>query len=160
MLIFRRFKSMTSRRWQNSSTDTRETYTSWYDMCARCLNPNHIQFADYGGRGITVCDRWVGNYDAFYQDMGPRPAGMTIERIDNNQGYDPFNCRWATQAEQKRNTRRSRMITIEGRTQALEDWASEIGIDPRTMNYRLRRRFPTEKLLAPPSKKHQTRRAA
>lgn len=145
---------MTCRKWNNSSTDTRKTYQSWADMRQRCLNPEHSQFSDYGGRGISICERWK-DYDAFYEDMGPRPTKMTLERIDNNQGYSPFNCRWATQPEQKRNTRRSRQITISGRTQAMEDWAAEIGIDPTTMAYRLRKGFPENKLLAPPDSRYQ-----
>lgn len=144
-----------SRKWRNSSTDTRATYASWWDMRDRCTNPENPLFQHYGARGITVCARWLESYDAFYADMGPRRAGMRLERVDNDQGYDPFNCVWATQAQQLRNTRRTRMITLAGRTQPMEDWASEIGIDPTTLAYRLRKGFPEHRMLAPPSATHQ-----
>lgn len=143
------------RKWIYGANETRATYQSWYDMRTRCLDSEDEQFSLYGGRGITVCERWRENYDAFYADMGPRPAGTTLDRIDNDQGYDPFNCRWATMETQSRNRRSNRMLTLSGRTQPLEDWASEIGIDPTTLAYRLRKGFPQERLMAPPSAKHQ-----
>jgi hypothetical protein len=93
------------RKWENRSHLTAETHSSWLNMRQRCLNPAHQSYPSYGGRGITVCDRWKDNYDAFYTDMGPRPKGMTLERVDNEQGYDPFNCVWATRKTQSRNTR-------------------------------------------------------
>lgn len=79
-------------------------YTTWEGMRARCNNRNHKAYADYGGRGITVCKRWE-SYDKFAADMGERPAGASLDRIDNDKGYSPANCRWATTVEQRHNQR-------------------------------------------------------
>jgi len=87
-----------------------ETYGTWANMRYRCFDVAHPQFSEYGGRGITICDRWADDYDAFYDDMGPRPAEMTLDRIDNDGNYEPGNCRWATPAQQVRNTRRNREL--------------------------------------------------
>jgi hypothetical protein len=74
-------------------------------MKTRCTNPNFKQWKDYGGRGITVCKEWLESFEQFYKDMGPRPMGTSIERVNNNEGYKQSNCIWATRLEQRKNQR-------------------------------------------------------
>jgi hypothetical protein len=78
-------------------------------MISRCHNPNHVSFSYYGGRGIAVCERWRADFPAFLADMGERPAGMTIERMENSLGYEPSNCKWATRREQGQNSRHCKL---------------------------------------------------
>jgi hypothetical protein len=104
-------------------------YSNWMSMKRRCYNPNTVLFHLWGGRGITVCDRWKNSFSAFYEDMGPRPSkGHSIDRIDNSLGYSPDNCRWATQSEQSRNTRINVLLTYKGETLCLPDWVDRTGL--------------------------------
>ncbi len=110
-------------------------YTVWERMRDRCNNPNHKHYMQYGGRGIAVCSRW-DDFAAFMEDMGPRPANMSLDRIDNDHGYSPDNCQWATKAQQVNNTQRSIHIEYLGRTQTLKQWSDELGLRYRTIWFR------------------------
>ncbi len=123
----------------------------WSSMIARCTVPTNKAWKDYGGRGITVCEQWERSFRTFWADMGPTyQSGLQIERIDNNRGYEPGNCKWATRREQMRNTRKNRMIdTPKGRMLVVE--ASEIsGIGVTTLLYRLANDWATHELFLPP----------
>lgn len=114
------------------------TYMAWACMKDRCHNPNSQSFLHYGQRGIAVCDRWMESFEAFFDDMGECPRGMSLDRFPNNDGnYEPENCRWATPPQQNRNTRRTRFVTWNGETLCIADWATRTGIHKATLRARL-----------------------
>lgn len=114
-------------------------YKRWQSMKQRCSNPANPFFKNYGARGIAVCNRWASSFWAFVDDMGlPPDAGATIERINNNLGYAPENCRWASRRDQLRNQRRSIIITCNGKTLPAKDWAAQIGIEYQRITYAFR----------------------
>lgn len=101
----------------------------WFAMLSRCHNPDNPGYHAYGGRGVTVCAKWRQNFSNFYTDMGPRPTSKhTLERIDNNSGYCPENCRWATRTEQSRNTTRNLWVKYRGEWMTLVDAAACVGV--------------------------------
>ncbi len=149
-LIKRSTKHGHSRRKQHS-----KTYTAWSHMISRCTNPNDINYHNYGGRGITVCKRWR-KFENFLEDMGEPPSAKhSIDRIDNNGNYCKSNCRWATDTEQQRNTRRNHSVTYNGKTQCIAAWAEEYGINDGTLRSRLRLGWSIEKALTTPVKKRR-----
>lgn len=113
-------------------------YTTWNQMKERCLNPKVKAYSRYGGRGISVCDRWR-EFSNFLEDMGPHPEGLTLERIDNDGNYEPRNCRWATRKEQNRNRKSSRKIAGFGRVKLLCEWADELNLSSQFIHYHVGR---------------------
>lgn len=113
-----------------------QIYSTWKAMKARCFNPKNRGYRHYGGRGIRVCKRWM-KFENFLADMGERPAGLQIDRIDNDGNYEPGNCRWATPLENALNTRWSRRYTFKGKTNNISGWARMMGITSRAMRHRV-----------------------
>lgn len=114
-------------------------YMAYSHMKARCLNRNNTAWKHYGGRGISVCQRWLDSFEDFLADMGVRPSpSHTFGRIDNDGNYCPENCRWETMAEQNLNKRTSRLLTLGNETKTLAEWCSENGADYKRVEGRLR----------------------
>lgn len=131
----------------NSTHGMRQTkeYAIWCAMMTRCTNSNAVNYANYGGRGIKVCDRWQ-SFENFYADMGDA-NGLTLDRIDVNGNYEPSNCRWATRKEQGNNKRNNRVIEFEGKRLTAMQWSEATGIGEATIRKRIRLGWPAEKTL-------------
>ena len=140
-------------------------YATWTRMIDRCTNPKNPKYANYGGRGITICEAWRTSFPAFYADIGPRPSPeYSLERIDNNGNYLPTNTVWATQQTQARNKRTTHMLTHKGTTQSLIAWAEELPIHHRLIRRRVNLGWSDERALTTPprpvrSRKKDTSRA-
>lgn len=117
-------------------------------MIQRCGNPNSKRYADYGGRGITVCERWK-SFAGFAEDMGPTfSPELSLDRIDNDGNYEPGNCRWATVVEQARNKRNSHRVTFLGQTKTIAEWSELLGLHYDTVHTRLGKQgWPVERAL-------------
>ncbi|MBQ1790821.1 MAG: hypothetical protein II008_11615 [Oscillospiraceae bacterium] len=126
-------------------------YHVWLNMKSRCSNPNNHKFELYGKRGITVCKEWASSFMAFYTwaTANGYEKGLSLDRIDNNEGYCPENCRFATAEQQNQNRRVNRTITYKGKTQCLAAWGREIGIDEITIARRLDKGLPVQDVLSP-----------
>jgi hypothetical protein len=123
------------------------TYWTWMNMRQRCTHPFARSYKNYGGRGITVCKRWR-KFENFLKDMGVRPPGKTIERINNDAGYTKANCRWATRAEQSVNRRNNRLLTFRNKTQPMSVWAKELNIRYQTVFNRKKLGWSDERALS------------
>lgn len=127
--------------------DTRE-HRIWRGAKTRCFNPKEPFWLSYGGRGITMCERWKNDFAAFFADMGPS-NGLELDRIDNNGNYEPGNCRWATRKQQTNNTRRTRFIENDGKRLPVTEWGRLTGINSKLIRQRLDMGFSVEHALTP-----------
>src|ERR1700677_1689511 len=132
-------------------------YPSWAAMKNRCFRKVDSSYDQYGGRGITVCDWWM-DFRNFAADMGPRPEGKTIHRLDNDKGYYPKNCVWATRKEQAQHKRDNRLITYQGETRPLSMWAERYNINYDVLYFRIIRGWPVEDALKVEITPHQGKR--
>ena len=115
-------------------------YGIWNAMRQRCENPNNKSYARYGGKGITVCQRWTGSFEAFLTDMGPRPSpNHSLDRIDGTRSYEPGNVRWATMTEQNRNRGDNHILVHNGESRSIAEWSERTGISVSAIRCRLRR---------------------
>ena len=106
----------------------RYTYTSWQSMKQRCLAPKHEQYKNYGARGITICDRWLHSFENFLEDMGERPKGKTLGRLDSNGNYEKNNCKWQTSLEQGQHKRNNQYLTLGNTTLTFAQWARRLKV--------------------------------
>jgi hypothetical protein len=127
-------------------------FKTWTAMKARCYTKSNIGYPYYGGRGITVCDRWLHSFETFLADMGKKPdPDYSLDRIDSNGNYNPDNCRWAVRETQDNNRRSNHPLTFRGKTQTITQWAKEVGIPKTTILNRLNWGWPVEDALSWPS---------
>jgi len=135
------------------------TYHSWATMHQRCSNKKTTHYRHYGGRGIAVCDRWV-SFENFLADMGERPEGTSLDRINNDGPYSPENCRWATRAQQARNSSQTKLIRLGEETRPLVEWCSLLGISINTVRCRVKKHgYTYEDALTKPVQTTVERRA-
>jgi hypothetical protein len=126
-------------------------YKAWQTMRLRCTVPTNLAYADYGGRGIKVCDRWLNSVAAFIEDMGPKPSPRhELDREDNNGHYEPNNCRWVTRKVNDRNRRSNRFVTFRGESKTMAEWCEILTLPSDTVTYRLKTGWGVEKALTTP----------
>jgi hypothetical protein len=133
---------------------------AWRAMIARCGNPNAVGYGYYGGRGIRVSTEWLGDdgFNRFLAHIGRRPtADHSVDRIDNDRGYEPGNVRWATEKEQQRNKRSNRLVTHAGKTQCIGAWAEELGVNVYRLRERLMRGWPMDEAINPTLRRERKR---
>ena len=127
-------------------------YKRWSAMKTRCLYPSQPAYKHYGGRGIKICTRWLESFDNFLQDMGRCPDGFTLERKDTNGNYEPRNCVWADQDTQSNNRRNNRILSMNGQSKTVCQWAKFIGVRPQLICDRINKLgWDTERALTEPN---------
>lgn len=142
-------KELAAKRVSTHKLSKTPTYKVWDAIIQRCLNENSQAYANYGGRGITVCEHWK-TFQNFYADMGEKPDGLSIDRIDNNKGYSPDNCRWADTKTQSTNKRTNNKYTYDHKTLCISEWAELYGMSHACLSMRLIRGWSIERALTTP----------
>lgn len=144
--------SLASSSGRNTNTDL--TYNTYIHMLQRCYNPDNKDYVNYGGRGIQVCELWKDSYDAFLLQMGPKPKGYTIERINHNGNYEPSNCKWIPRSDQPLNKRDNVTVTAFGDTKLVSQWSRDPRcVVPKTTLYRrIKDGWDPERAITEPSK--------
>lgn len=152
---------LSERNFRHGMSGTPE-HKAWNALRRRCYDKKSKDWPLYGGKGVSVCDRWLGDggFVNFFKDMGPKPSPKhQIERKDSNRNYTPDNCKWATPTEQSRNTSRNRRITFQGKTLTLIEWEIETGIKNELIRARVDRcGWSVEKALTTPTDERRTGR--
>lgn len=143
---------MSERNRTHGLTHTR-AYRAWQEAKRRCYDPRRRSYGRYGGRGITMYDEWRNSFAAFLRDVGPCPPGLSIDRIDNSNGYEPGNVRWTNATVQSNNRHNITAITFRGETMSLTNWARRLGIKRLLLHKRLKRGWPVDLAFTTPPKK-------
>jgi hypothetical protein len=127
-------------------TDSKE-YQTWEDMKRRCYKYGNRHYKNYGGRGITMCEKWKNSFESFYEDMGPKPGKeYSIERNEVDGNYEPGNCRWATRFEQARNKRNNIWVEYKGEKKIIKDWGKQFNMHYQTIKKKLERGMTPEQI--------------
>lgn len=121
-------------------------------MKDRCFNPKHANYHRYGGRGITVCERWLHSFENFFEDMGEKPEGHDLDRKRNNGNYEPGNCRWLLHKRNSRNRSDNRLLTYQGQTRTLAEWVEISGLSLSTLQGRVAMGWTDEQILSTPAR--------
>ncbi len=139
-------KTMRDRNFKHGMTKT-PTYKIWCGMIQRCVDQNHKDYHLYGGRGISVCQRWGESFTDFYADMGERPKGLLLDRIDNDGNYEPRNCRWVTNFVQANNRRSNHRLVFDEKNLSIAEWSRETGFSENMISDRLKHGWSIEETL-------------
>ena len=134
-------------KWKYPARKHLVEYMAWKNAKNRCCKTEIHNYENYGGRGIYMCDKWLNDFDAFYEDMGPKPEGYSLERVDVNGPYSPENCIWFPLKEQQKNTTETVYITYHGVTRSSHEWAKLTGIRERLIRQRHNRGHTPEAIL-------------
>ena len=133
-------------------------WVAWSSLRQRCEDKNHISYPRYGAIGIKVCERWNQSFENFFADMGKCPEGCSIDRINNAGDYEPGNCRWATDFQQRTNKRTNRIVEFNGKSQTAVEWDIELGFPRGTIRARLFRGFSDSRAVTQKLRDHKCRK--